>query len=225
MELFRGLPREALAEVLDRGTVRRLARNTVIFAQGQVATRCHALIDGRVRITQSDEDGTELLVRFIGPGQMFGTVALFTNGEYPAEAVAVLESVEISWPQAALLELIGRFPQIALNIVRVIGVRLREVQERLRELASQRVERRIAHALLRLAAQAGRPVGDGTTIDFPLTRKDLADMCGATLHTVSRIMTAWERSGLIGSRRQRVSIHDPAAIQRIAEDAVVRSED
>src|SRR5690349_44069 len=91
MELFRGLPREALAEVLDGGTVRRLARNTVIFAQGQVATRCHALIDGRVRITQSDEDGTELLVRFIGPGQMFGTVALFTNGEYPAEAVAVLE--------------------------------------------------------------------------------------------------------------------------------------
>jgi CRP/FNR family transcriptional regulator, nitrogen oxide reductase regulator len=192
MELFRGLPREALAEVLDRGTVRRLARNTVIFAQGQVATRCHALIDGRVRITQSDEDGTELLVRFIGPGQMFGTVALFTNGEYPAEAVAVIESVEISWPEAALLELIASYPQIALNMVRVIGARLREVQERLRELASQRVERRIAHALMRLAAQAGRPSGDGTTIDFPLTRKDLTDMCGATLHTVSRVMTAWE---------------------------------
>jgi CRP-like cAMP-binding protein len=135
MELFHGLPHEALAEVLDRGTVRRLARHTVIFAQGQIATRCHALIDGRVRITQSDEDGLELLVRFIGPGEMFGTVALFTNGEYPAEAVAVLEALEITWPEAALLELIARYPQIALNIVRVIGVRLREVQERLRELA------------------------------------------------------------------------------------------
>ena len=155
---------------------------------------------------------------------MFGTVALFTNGEYPAAAVTVIDSVEISWPEAALLELIALYPQIALNMVRVIGVRLREVQERLRELASQRVERRIAHALLRLAAQAGRPAGGRTTIDFPLTRKDLADMCGATLHTVSRIMTAWERSGLIASRRQRVSIHDPAAIQRIAEDAVVGSE-
>lgn len=168
MELFHGLPRDTLAEVLHRGTVRWLARNTVIFAQGQIAIRCHALIDGRVRITQSDEDGKELLVRFIGPGEMFGTVALFTNGEYPGEAVEVLQALEISWPEAALLELIALHPQIALNIVRVIGVRLREVQERLRELASQRVERRIAHALLRLAAQAGRPVGDRTTIDFPL---------------------------------------------------------
>jgi CRP/FNR family transcriptional regulator, nitrogen oxide reductase regulator len=217
-ELFLGLAPAALAEVMARARVRRLAKETTIFLQGAPADGCHVLLEGRVRIAQSDEDGAQLVVRFIGPGEMFGTMALFTDREYPAEAVAVVDSLEISWPEPALLELIGRYPQIALNIVRIVGARLREVQERLRELATQRVERRIAHVLLRLADQAGARTGAGTKIDFPLTRKDVAEMCGTTLHTVSRVLTAWEKAGLIVTNQQRVTIHAPAEIQRIADD-------
>jgi CRP/FNR family transcriptional regulator, nitrogen oxide reductase regulator len=191
MELFLSLPLSALAEVMAYARVRHLAKDTIVFVQGEAAERCHALISGRVRITQSDENGAQLLVRFIGPGEMFGMVALFTDSEYPAEAV--VESTEISWTEAALLDLIGRHPRIALNIVKIVGARLREVQERLRELATQRVERRIAHVLVRLATQAGQAAGDGTTIDFPLTRKDVAAMCGATLHTASGILTPGKR--------------------------------
>ncbi len=219
MELFVGLPAAALAEVSARARVRRLARDTVVFLQGSAAAACHALLEGRVRVTQSDEAGAELLVRFIGPGEMFGTVALFTDRRYPAEAVTVLDSIEISWSEAALLELIGRHPLIALNMVRIIGTRLREVQERLREVAFQRVERRIAHALLRLAAGAGQAIDERTTIGFPLTRKDVADMCGATLHTASRVLTAWEKAGLVATQRQRVTIRDAEGLRQIAEDS------
>lgn len=219
IELFRDLPFAALAEALHRGTIRRLARDTVVFVQGEAATCCHALVEGRVRISQSDEAGAQLLVRFIGPGEMFGTMALFTDRQYPAEAVAVLDSLEMSWLEADLLELIGKYPRIALNIVHIVGARLREVQERLRELASQRVERRIAHVLLRLTAQASQ-FHDGAAIDFPLTRRDVAAMCGTTLHTVSRILTAWEKAGLIASRRQRITICDFTGLRHIAEDAL-----
>jgi CRP-like cAMP-binding protein len=218
MELFSGLPSAALAEVLARGRVRRLAKDTTVFSQGDAADHCHALIEGRVRIAQSDEDGAQLVVRFIGPGEMFGTVALFTDRKYPAEAVAVVESIEINWTEAALHDLIRRHPQIAINIVRIVGARLQEVQERLRELATQRVERRVAHVLLRLAAQAGQTAGNRTTIAFPLTRKDVAEMCGTTLHTVSRILTGWEKAGLIATRRQRVTIGNPAEIRRLADE-------
>lgn len=218
MELFLGLLPSALAEVMACARVRHRAKHTTVFVQGEAAERCHALIKGRVRITQSDADGAQMVVRFIGPGEMFGTVALFTDREYPAEAMTVVDSIEISWPEAALLDLIGRHPQIALNIVKIVGARLREVQERLRELATQRVERRIAHVLLRLAAQAGQAAGDGTTIDFPLTRKDVAEMCGTTLHTASRVLTAWEKAELITTSRQRVTIRKLAEIRRRAED-------
>lgn len=218
MELFQGLSSAALSEAEACARVARIKRNTIVFAQGDPATACYALLEGRIRITQSDDGGAELLVRFIGAGEMFGTVALFTDRRYPAEAVAVLDSVEIHWPEEALLKLIERYPQIALNLVRVIGRRLREVQERLREVASQRVERRIAHALLRFTAPTVPSKDPGAALNFPLTRKDVADMCGATLHTASRVLTAWERAGLITSQRQRVTIRDLRALQRIADD-------
>lgn len=72
--------------------------------------------------------------------------------------------------------------------------------------------------LVRLVTQAGQAAGDGTTIDFPLTRKDVAAMCGATLHAASRILTAWEKAELITTRRQHVTLQKLADIRRIAED-------
>lgn len=218
MELFRGLSLTALGEVSANARLRRLAKDTIIFEQGDRAQRCHALIEGRVRVAQSGDDGQQLVIRFIGPGEMFGTVALFTDGLYPAAAAAVIDCLEISWTKSALLDLIGRHPQIAVNLVKIIGRRIREVQERLRELATQRVERRVAHALLRLAAQAGLATAAGTAIDFPLTRKDVAEMSGTTLHTVSRILSAWEKAGLVVSDRRRVTVRRLAAIEQIAAD-------
>ncbi len=218
MELFRGLSAAALAEVASGARLRLLTKDTVVFIQGAPAGHCHVLIDGRVRITQSDRNGAQLVVRFIGPGEMFGTVPLFTDGRYPAEAAAATASIEVSWTKPVLLDLICRHPQIALNIIAVLGARIREVQERLREVATQRVESRVANALLRLADRVGGGAGDGTTIAFPLTRKDLAEMCGATLHTVSRVLTAWEKAGLVATKRQRITICRIDTILQIAGD-------
>jgi CRP-like cAMP-binding protein len=102
------------------------------------------------------------VIRFIGPGEMFGTVALFTNRQYPADATTLSNSLKISWSETDLLALLRRHPQIALNVIRIIGKRLKEAQERMRELATQRAEQRVAHAVLRLAQQAGHGTVDGT---------------------------------------------------------------
>jgi CRP-like cAMP-binding protein len=105
-----------------------------------------------------------------------------------------------------------------MNVIRIIGMRLKDVQERVRELSTQRVEQRVARAVLRLARQAGHSTVDGTAIEFPLRRKDVADISGTTLHTASRILTAWEKAGLLVSQNQRLTICKPAEIDRIAED-------
>ena len=219
MELFRGLPPSALEGVAGAARVRRLPKDHRIFSQGEDGVQAHAVIEGGVRIAQSGSDGAQVIIRFIGPGEMFGTVALFTDGRYPADAITLAETLEVSWSEAELLELIHRYPQIGVNVIRIIGKRLQEVQERVRELATQSAERRIAHALLRLAHQAGRSTLDGTAIAFPLRRKDLADIAGTTLHTVSRILTAWEKAGLLATDHQSLTIRQPSEILRIAEDA------
>ena len=98
--------------------------------------------------------------------------------------------------------------------MRIMGGRAVELQERLKELQTQRVERRVAHVLGRLVVQAGRRTAEGIEIDFPITRQDLAEMTGTTLHTVSRTLSEWETA----SRRQKVVILRPHALVSIAED-------
>jgi CRP/FNR family transcriptional regulator, nitrogen oxide reductase regulator len=218
MGLFRGLDHEALGDVVRPARTRRVEKGTRIFSQGEEALTCHALIDGRVKILQSGPGGEHLVVRFINPGEMFGTLAVYTGGGYPADAEAVTDCVEISWPAGVMTELMLRHPQIGLNMIAIIGRRLREVQNRLREAASERVERRIARALMRLLRHGGRRTDTGVAIDFPLSRQDLAEMTGTTLHTVSRTLSAWEERGLVELGRQQVIVRQPHAVVAIAED-------
>jgi CRP-like cAMP-binding protein len=214
VELFAGLPPAALAEMLRHARVLELPKDTIVFSQGMKADYGHVLLAGRVRIRQSDEEGAELLVRFIGAGETFGTVALFTGGTYPAEAATVVDSVVASWPESVLTSFMERHPRLALNIVKIIGARLREVQERLREVATQRAHQRIARVLLRLHAQDQGASPSG----YPLSRQDVAAMCGTTLHTASRVLTEWEKRGLLSTHRQHVTLHRLEEIQRIADD-------
>lgn len=218
LELFRGLGDAALDAARRNARARRVAKGTRLFAQGDAARRCHALIHGRIKIAQSGLDGQQLVVRFIGPGEMFGALALFVDHRYPADALAVSDSVEVSWDEAELQLLMRRFPEIALNGLAIVGRRLGEAQHRLRELSTEPVEQRIARALLRLARQAGRKGADGTTIDLPLRRQDIAELTGSTLHTVSRILAGWEQRGIARGGRQRVVIADAAAVAEIADD-------
>ncbi|MBP2229480.1 CRP-like cAMP-binding protein [Azospirillum agricola] len=218
LRLFAGLDEPALADVAAGAQSRRVARGSRVFAQGDPADACHALIDGRIKIVQTGPDGQQIVVRFIGPGEMFGTVPMFTGGGYPGDAVAMADCVALLWPAPAMTALMLRHPRIGLNALGIVGGRLQEIQNRLREVSTERVERRIAHALLRLVRQAGRRIEGGVEIAFPLSRQDVAEMTGTTLHTVSRILSGWEGQGIIESGRLQVTIRKPSALLAIAED-------
>jgi CRP-like cAMP-binding protein len=84
-------------------------------------------------------------------------------------------------------------------------------------MATQEVERRVAHTLLRLMSQAGRPAGDKVVIDLPVTRQDIAQMTGTTLHSVSRILSSWEKLGLVESGRRKITVIDAPGLSRMAE--------
>ena len=101
--------------------------------------------------------------------------------------------------------------------MQTIGQRLEEAHTRIREMSTQEVERRVAHAVLRLSRQAGKHEQGGIRIDFPISRQDIAEMTGTTLHTVSRILSAWEAKGLVEGGRQKLVIRDLAGLTQIAE--------
>ena len=134
-------------------------------------------------------------MRYVAPGEIFGVAPAMGLKQYPATATAVDDSVVLVWPSAAWPRLVAKFPALATNTLQAVGSRLQEIFTRVVEMSTEQVEQRIAHALLRLAKQSGRKVERGVEIDFPISRQDIAQMTGTTLHTVSRILSGWEQAG------------------------------
>lgn len=224
-EMFARLSDADLRSVVEAGFVRRLPKGTTVFAQGQPGITCHSLLHGRVKVVQTRPDGAQVVIRFIGPGEMYGTVAALMDRPFPADAIAVVDSVEAYWPVETLREMMRRFPDIAVGSAASAGTRLFELQARLGELSAERVEQRIARALVRLVRQAGRKTPEGVEIDFPITRQELAEMSGSTLHTVSGTLSAWEGRGILESTRRHIVVCKPHALVAMAEDLVPTASD
>lgn len=216
--LFRELSAAQIGEMLRAGRPRKVARDAFLFQQGEPAAALYLLLTGRMRIQQVTPEGQQVLLRVITPGEMFGGITLLKEALFPASARAVEECTALGWDLDTMIQLMEQHPRLALNALGLLAARLETLQERYRELATERVERRVARTLLRLTRQTGRRVAEGVLIDFPLSREDLAEMTGATLYTVSRILSGWERQGLIESGRQRILIRRPHGLVSIAED-------
>ncbi|MCC7242544.1 MAG: Crp/Fnr family transcriptional regulator [Acidobacteria bacterium] len=217
--LFRGLDQQGLAAAAAGARLVRAAAGRAFFREGEPAGAFYVLAGGRVKFTQLSAEGPEVILRVIGPGEPFGGVAAFADdATYPVTARAVEPSEAHVWDGANVLALMHRFPVVAINAARVIADRFHDLQRQHRELMTERVERRIARALLRLAEHAGRRVDAGVEIDFPLSRQDLAQMTGTTLFTVSRTLSRWKGERLIITARRRVVIREPHRLVRIAED-------
>jgi CRP/FNR family transcriptional regulator, nitrogen oxide reductase regulator len=218
--LFHGLDPTALETIFKAGQVRRITKRTRIFNQGAPAQTCHLLIQGRAKIVQTGPDGEQVLIHLVGPGEMYGIAAVFLRTGYPADAFAITDCMDLRWPAKTMTELMMEYPCIALNAINIIATRYQEAQHRLREMAHQSAERRIAHAVLRLARNAGRRVGHHIEIEVPLLRQDMAELAGTTMFTVSRVLSDWEARGIVDASRRRIVVRQMHALTAIAEKTV-----
>ncbi len=216
LPLFAGLGPAELDDVLRDARSLRVEKNEPVFEQGAEATSFFLLLHGHVRAAKTTPDGHQMVVRYVSPGEIFGVAPAIGLLRYPATATAVADSVVLAWPSSRWAELTVRHPSIAAGAMQTIGARLQEAHTRIIEMTTEEVERRVAHALLRLAKQAGRKIEKGIEIDFPISRQDLAEMTGTTLHSVSRVLSAWEKSGLVEGGRQRIVLADPHGLFELA---------
>ena len=219
LPLFAGFAADELGEILREAHSVRFARNSAVFQQGEDAHSFFVLLHGHVRASKTTPAGEQIVVRYVAPGESFGVAMAIGLQRYPATATAVDDSVVLAWPSAAWPRLVAKFPALAANTLQAVGGRLQETHTRVIEMSTQQVEQRIAHALLRLAKQSGRKLEHGVAIDFPISRQDIAQMTGTTLHTVSRTLSGWESRGLIESGRQRIVLREPHKLFVLAEEA------
>jgi CRP-like cAMP-binding protein len=217
LSMFGGLGPAEQDKLLREARSIRYPKGTAVFDQGAEADRFFLLLHGHLRVEKTTPQGQQSVVRYLSAGELFGVAQAMNLTHYPATAVAAVDSIALAWPSASWPRLLAEYPSLAAGALQTVGSRLQDTQARVMELSGEQVEQRVAHALLRLAKQAGRKVKAGVEIDFPISRQNIAEMTGTTLHTVSRILSAWEQHGLVSGGRQRIVLHDPQRLHRFAE--------
>ena len=217
LPMFAGLAPAEQDELLREARSIRYSKGTAVFEQGFEADRFFVLLHGHLRVEKTTAQGQQAVVRYVSAGELFGVAQAMNLRHYPATAVAAVDSIALAWPSSSWSRLITRYPSLAADALQTVGNRLQDAQARVMEMSNEQVEQRVAHALLRLAKQAGRKVESGIEIDFPISRQDVAEMTGTTLHTVSRILSAWESKGLVEGGRQRIVLCDTDRLHILAE--------
>jgi CRP/FNR family transcriptional regulator, nitrogen oxide reductase regulator len=197
--LLASLPERVLAALAAQTRGDHFEREAILFRQGDPCDRVWFVRTGEVKIVHQEADGREVILEVISPGEPFGGAVLFMPA-HPATARAMTDVETVSFSSEAYARLLDDHPPLARKLIGMLGGRLHSLMG-LQILAGERVERRMAHILLKLAARVGRPEPDGVLITIPLSRQDLADMAGTTLETAIRTISRFRAHGWVETRR------------------------
>ncbi|HET7011198.1 MAG TPA: Crp/Fnr family transcriptional regulator [Anaerolineales bacterium] len=222
--ILAGLTRDEIHEVARAFRPRTFTRGETLFHEGHRAATYYLIAKGQVKILQTTAEGFEVILHIFGEGELVGALPNLGEGTYPATAAALGDVEAFSISSGAFDSILERFPPIAVNMLRFAAGVIQHSHRRLREMATERVEQRIARTLVRLVRQMGVKTDEGILLTAPLSRQDLANLAGTTLFTVSRTLKAWERRGILRTGRGRLTILDPHGLIVIGEDLPKPSE-
>ena len=207
--IFSSLNNDELTELSKLAIERSFRPDEFVFWEGDDPDYFYIVVEGRIKVIKHSSSGKEFIIAFFGPGEMFGEVAVFEGKPYPASAQVVADTKILGIKKNDFLSFLSTRPQVALSIINVLGGRLRDAQSRLKDLAGERVEQRLAQTLLMLSSKLGPTL--------PFTRQEIADMAGTTTETAFRVTSQLKERGIISSVRGKIIILDETKLRLLSE--------
>jgi CRP-like cAMP-binding protein len=195
---FAGLGQEALETIAALCTTRTLARGEVLFLKGDPGDALYALRRGRIRIATGTDEGRHVTLNILGPGDVFGEIALLDGKPRTAEAVAIEPCEIFAVRRRDLLPILKRDLGLAIRVIELLCARVRWVSDRMEDAALLPLDARLARAVLMLGEDYGS--------DVQISQQELADLVGGSRERVNRQLQAWQQEGLIALRRGGVMI-------------------
>ncbi|TLN03243.1 Crp/Fnr family transcriptional regulator [bacterium] len=219
LPFFAGLPRKAVESINQRFVEVGYQPGERIYTAGDPAERLYVVAEGKIKVLQHAAGGRDVLLDILSTGEFFGNLAALGVALYTDSAEAQAPTCVLSIRSDSFRQILDEHPELALKALDVMAARLNDANQRVMQLSSMPVEKRIAITLLKLARKLGRRQDDMLLIDVPLSRDNLAEMTSATPETVSRVMSQLQAGAVIASGRQWVGIRDERTLEEMAGDA------
>lgn len=214
--LFEGIPEQDRTALLGIATKRHFPKNRTLFSEGERAEGFYLLLSGRVKAYKISPDGKEHILHIFGPGEPVGEVPVFSGSEFPAFAETLKQSELLYFPRSRFLGLASRQPQVLLNMLATLSMRLRKFTQKIEQLSLKEVASRLSEALLEMAGEPAGTKGKEEVIELRFTKGQLASQLGTTPETLSRTFQRMTRLGLIRVEGKRVALLDRKALEGLA---------
>ena len=215
LPLFEGIAPQDIRQILSAAHEKDFPRRQIIFSQGEPIRQILLLISGYVKITQLGESGFEVILRLSGRGELVGATGLCSGCNHCSTAQAVQDSSALVWEAPVFESLSQRFANLQRNRLRILDERLLDLEERFREVSTEKVAPRLSREIVRLLGQVGQRVNG--CVQISLSREELAQLTGTTLFTVCRLLSQWEQQGVVSTGRETVMVRNLAGLVRLYE--------
>jgi CRP/FNR family transcriptional regulator, nitrogen oxide reductase regulator len=216
--LFANIPTADCQEIISAARESEFSRRDIIFLEGDPIRHVTLLTSGSAKVMRLGQNGTEVILRLAGPGDVVEVTGLPAQGRHRSMAQALCASTALIWEASTFQTLAERFPALRRNILKVVAQRLQELEERYHEISTEKVATRLSHQLVRLFNQLGRRVNGNGTLKIKLSREELAQLTGTSLFTVSRLLSEWKERGVLTAGRECVYVRNVQALREFAEN-------
>jgi CRP-like cAMP-binding protein len=213
--VFANLSPADLHAIVSVAHEKEFMKRQTIFVEGAPCRQVLLLLTGCVKTTQLGPTGCEVILRVNGPGELIGAVESYLGNNNLVTARTTQTTTALVWDVAAFEAVSDRYPVLRRNTARLLAFRLQELEERFREISTQKVGSRLSQQLIRLSNQL-RQHSQGV-LEIGLSREELAQLTGTTLFTVSRLLCQWERQGIVSTRREAVVVRNLKALMEMSE--------
>ena len=217
-DLFERLSAERLKQVERRAKSRTFAAKSPIYLPADDSEAVLMLASGRVKLCNFTADGKQSILTFIEAGELFGELAIIESGQRDEYAEAVEKSTVILIPADEINSLIEEFPHVSLGVTKLMGLRRRRIERRLKYLLFNSNRDRLAHLLLELSEQYGKVASNGVELAIKLSHQDLANVIGSTRETVTLMLGELQNEKLISTGRRKIVLTN---IEKLAQSVSI----
>jgi len=219
VSLFSELSPSELEKIARVAVPRSYQAGSIILREGDPGDTCYILRSGEARVVRQHADGRAITLTNLGPGEIFGELAMF-DGEVRSATVEAVDDVRaVAILAGDLKRLLAEHPEIAVKLLGALAARLRETNARISRQSFQKVSSRVAGVLVELAETGTRtgvqgPGGQVNEVVVRSTQADLAQLAGTSREAASRFLATLQRAGVLTTKRGRIVVHDPPALHR-----------